>query len=208
MRPITDTYSPVTTSAAGLANDVAYSGGGYALTANSAGDGLAHLIIILGNAATDHSGKTFTITGTDADGKAQTEDLAGPNGNVTITSTKYFKTVTAVTVSATTGADTFDIGWNVGAVSKTIPLNWRATQFNVALSVDISGTINFDVEQTEKEIYGSTVPSALTWTNHATIVNKTADIVSNLTSPSRAVRLSINSVTNGATIALSVIQSG
>ena len=114
------TWTPAVLDAAGLANDVAYSGGGLALTATSAGDNLAHLITILGNAATDHRGKTFTLTGTDADNNPQTESLAGPNGNVTISFTKYFRTVTAVTISATTGADTFDVGYTAVAVSQSI----------------------------------------------------------------------------------------
>ena len=110
-------YTNTALSADGIANDVAYSGGGYALTDDGADDDLGHLITILGNAATNHSAKTFTITGTDANDKSLTEGIAGPNGNVTVTSTKYFKTVTSVTVDSTTAGDTFDIGWTAGAVS-------------------------------------------------------------------------------------------
>src|SRR5687768_15808804 len=104
MDKIVITGTSAALDADGLANNVAYSGGGYALTANDAGDSLAHKITILGNAATNHSAKTFTVTGTGANGKALTEDLAGPNGNVTVTTAGYFLTVTSVTVSATTGA--------------------------------------------------------------------------------------------------------
>ena len=50
--------------------------------------------------AGDDSGDTFTVTGTDVNGDAQTEDITGANAG-TATGTKYFKTVTQI---ATDGA--------------------------------------------------------------------------------------------------------
>lgn len=141
-------YTNVALDAAGLANNVAYSGGGYALTANDAGDSLGHLITILGNAATNHSAKTFTVTGTDANGNAQTEGIAGPNGNVTVTTTKHFKTVTSVTASADTGADTFDIGWTATAVSPWVFLTKFAyNNFLIGFGcVVVSGSPSYSVQ--------------------------------------------------------------
>jgi len=54
----------------------------------------ARLITIA--SASDDSGRTFTITGTDVNGNAQTETIAGPA--TTVTGTLYFRTVTQVTV--------------------------------------------------------------------------------------------------------------
>ena len=45
--------------------------------------------------ADNNSADTFTITGTDNDGESITEDVTGPN-NSTVYSTKFFKTVTAI----------------------------------------------------------------------------------------------------------------
>ena len=45
--------------------------------------------------AGDDSGDTFTVTGTDVNGDAQTEEITGANAG-TETGTKYFKTVTQI----------------------------------------------------------------------------------------------------------------
>lgn len=167
----------------GLANDVAYSGGGYALTANDAGDSLAHLITILGNAATNHSAKTFTVAGTGPGGEAQTEGIAGPNGVATVTTTKHFLTVTSVTVSATTGADTFDIGWTAESVSAWKVTDTRVEAFNIGFGcVVVSGTPTYSVQQT----YGD---ASLTAFNHATVSAETTSQEGVYTSPVQAIRL-------------------
>jgi len=204
-RPMFYSYTPADDDANGLADDVAYAGGGYVLTANDAGDDLAHIITILGNAATNHSGKTFTVTGTDSDGFPQSEGIAGPNGVATVSTTKYFLTVTSVTVSATTGADTFDIGWTDVCIGPTVPLNRMETDFQVSLGVDISGTINFTVQHCLRDIRAAN-PSTLTWWPHATLVSKTADTDGNYASPVSATRLLINSSTSGATINFQILQ--
>jgi hypothetical protein len=200
-------FSPVTTSAAGLASAVAYSGNGYTLSATSAGDNLAHLITVGGLAATDHSAKTITVTGTDAENNALSENIAGPNGVATVTTTKYFKTVTSVTISATTGADTFNIGWNVGAVSQCLPLDIRCVPFSVGLMTDISGTINYTVQHTMQDILKTVAAVNATWiANAAPMSGATADQTSNYSTPVTGTRLLINSVTNGATIQYDVLQ--
>ena len=48
--------------------------------------------------AGDDSGDTFTVTGTDVNGDAQTEDITGANAG-TATGAKYFKTVTQIAAS-------------------------------------------------------------------------------------------------------------
>ncbi|HLA14759.1 MAG TPA: hypothetical protein VJZ25_07025 [Gemmatimonadaceae bacterium] len=56
--------------------------------------------------AGDLSARTFTITGTDKDGAAQTEDIVGPDTTPTTnTGTKHFQTVTDVSVDGTVGTD-------------------------------------------------------------------------------------------------------
>lgn len=193
---VTSTYTFSAASTNGIANDVAYSGGGLALTAAGATDGCAHPITILGNAATNHAAKTFTITGTDANGVAITNDIAGPNGVATVTSTKRFKTVTSVTVSATTGADTFDIGWTALASTPWVTLNTRACPFAVGVgAVLVSGSANYDLEHTYDEI--DTNATAQVAYNNATMAAKTASFDVGITYPVKAVRLDINSHTSG-----------
>lgn len=186
---ITGTSSAL--DANGLADDVAYSGGGFALTANDAGDSLAHKITILGNAATNHSAKTFTITGTGANGATLTEALAGPNGVVTVTSTKYFITVTSVTVDSTTGADTFDIGWTADAVSAWTQVERRVPVFNIGFGCVISGTPTYGVQHT--------YDNGTTAFNHATVTGETTNQEGVITNPVQAIRL-IWSAAGGVTL--------
>ena len=44
----------------------------------------------------DNSGNTFTITGTDGNGDAQTEDLTGPNAAATVNSVNKYLTITSI----------------------------------------------------------------------------------------------------------------
>jgi hypothetical protein len=204
MRPNQITYTPADDSAAGLGDDLADSAAGvFTLTATAADDGLAHLVTILGNAATNHSNKTFTVTGTNANGAAQTEDITGPNGVATVASTKYFLTVTSITVAATTGADTFDFGWTDDIVGPTYPLDWRSP-YAANIYVDISGTIDFDIQQTFDNVLAGDTPS---WVAISALDSKTADTYGNAAVGATAIRLLLNSLTAGATIKITTNQA-
>ena len=73
-----------------------------ALASNSS---LNSFITIKNGDTTDNSTHTFTVTGTDVLGNAQTETITGKNGNGEVaTGTKIFKTVTAVATSADSGS--------------------------------------------------------------------------------------------------------
>jgi hypothetical protein len=99
-----------TANASGFA--AAVTGATWTLTSTAPTDGHERLVTITGLTATDHSGLSATITGTDANDLVQTETVTLPNGAVAVTSTYYFKTVTNVSPSETIGADTMNIGWN------------------------------------------------------------------------------------------------
>lgn len=177
------TGTSVALNAAGLANDIAYVDGGYVLTANDAADSLAHLITILGNAGTNHSAKTFTITGTGPNGQAQTEGIAGPNGVATVTTAKYFLTVTSVTVDSTTGGDTFDIGWTAASVSAWVFVEDRVVAFNIGFGcVKGTGSPTYTVQHTYDK--------GVTAFPHGVVVSKTASLDGVYTSPIDAIRLS------------------
>ena len=215
MRSRTLSYTPADDDTDGFAND--QTGATCTLAATSAGDGMAHLVIITNNSAVDHSdnSETFVLTGTDADGFAQTETIAGPAASVTTTSTKYFKTLTSVVPSITWVTDTYDVGWTDDVVSKTYPLDYRKkAPFQVGLGVDVSGTISYTVQFLNEELRplqpstAATAPSTMKWWNHEVLTSLTADAFSNITVPVTAVRLLINSLTTGATIALQVNQGG
>lgn len=201
MRPIKFTYTPADDDTDGYANDIT-GAGPFTMTVTTAGDSLAHLTSI--DSGSNLSAITFTVTGTDADGKVQTEAITGPNAT-TVYGTKYFKTVTTVSASSTLGVNTADIGWKDDSVGPTFPLNWRQANFQVSLGVDISGTINYTVEHCLDDIRAAT-PSTLKWWPHASLASKTADSDGNYSSPVTATRLHVNSLTAGATAAFTITQ--
>ena len=203
MRLVSLLFTPEAANTTGYLSNA--TGATWTLTTTTADDGLAHLTTILNDSATDHSGKTALITGTDADGNAQTETLALPAASVTSTGVKYFKTISSIVPSATIGGDTMDLGWSAVAISKTVPLNYIATPFSISLSVVVTGTINYTVQHVFQDIYAA-FPSTLTWFNQMTLVTDTTNGDSNYAFPVRGTRLLINSVTAGATIRFTINQ--
>lgn len=204
MAPVVFTYTPLDDDTDALANDIT-GAGPWVPTTTVLSDGLAHLISI--NSAAELAGITFTLTGTDADGFAQTEDVVGPGAGLTVYSTKFFKTLTGVSASGTLGASTADIGYKDDCVSPTYPLNWRESSFGVSLGVNVEGTINYTVQHCLQRMSDG-APSTLTWWPHASLVTKTVDADGNYAFPVTATRLHVNSLTAGATIAFHIVQGG
>lgn len=204
MRPKRYSYTPADDDTDGIANDLTGAGPWTSgdLVAAGPDDGLAHTISL--TSAANLSGITITVTGTDADGNAQSEAITGPNAN-TVEGTKFFTTITDVSASATLGANTLDIGWSDTMVGPTIPLNWRQESFAVSLAADITGTIDYTVQHCLDDIRSS-YPSLLTWWDHSSMVGDTADSDGNYAFPVSATRLKVNSLTAGATINFHVIQ--
>tara|TARA_R100000808_G_C2135453_1_gene143844 strand:- start:144 stop:758 length:615 start_codon:yes stop_codon:yes gene_type:complete len=90
--------------------------------------------------AGDDSGDTFTVTGTDVNGDAQTEDITGANAG-TATGTKYFKTVTQI---ATDGASAGDVSAGVNASAGDVIFAGRSRLKGVfTVNSATAGTINF-----------------------------------------------------------------
>lgn len=91
---------------------ISVTGGTWGITTFTSTDGAAQTFRIFNQTATDHSAKTVTIVGTDANGAAQSEVLAMPAGTGTnpfAYSVKKYLTVTSLTPSATIGADTMKV---------------------------------------------------------------------------------------------------
>lgn len=194
----TQSYTSAAASANGLAAAVAYAAGGYALSATSAGDSLAHPVTVTGIAVTNHSGKTFTVTGTNENDQPLSQNIAGPNGAVTVTTTAYFKTVSSITVSSTTGVDTFNIGWAVGAIGAWIrPVLETNAPLNIGIGCTVgAGTPNFGIRYT----YDGSA-----WFNHASLAAKTANADGAITAPVAAFQLIW---TAAGQVTLTAMQSG
>lgn len=176
-------------------------------------DGLAHRLDIIDVSTVDQSGATFTVTGTDADGKAQTEAITGPGSGATVESTKYFLTVSSVTIASPAEACTVDMGTVDEVASKTLVLDCYDPEPAV-VQVDVTGTINYDVQVTLQDPFNAAAApftlsdqEDLAWFNDANFGAKTADLLDNLADPGvRAMRVVTNSYTDTAELQVYVVQ--
>ena len=105
------------------------------------GDARRVLVTTAGN----ETGKTITITGTDANGNIQTDTVSLPNTSTVYTSLDFL-TVTGITISATAAAAII-VGTNGIGGSRWVRLNDFAPS-NISIQCDVSGTVNFTVQST------------------------------------------------------------
>lgn len=154
--------------------------------------------------AANESARTFTITGTDADGKALTETMTGPNISTAETA-GYFKTVTSITSDDDTAGAVY-FGTVDEVMSITFPLDYRNTEA-ATYAVDVTGTINFTVEESFEKIQSLTAPSQdASWHSLSALASKTADTVSVGTINATAVRIKVNSHSSAAELQLHISQ--
>jgi hypothetical protein len=200
MRPIIlGPYTPAVASTTAFnAQGFNSTGAAVAPTTTSTSDNLAHYVTLTSPAQATLAGITFTITGTDPDGHAISEAIAGPASASTVTSTKFFKTVTTIQPSATMGALTLAVGIAVTAISPTIALtNSPAT---AGMTVAITGTINYTVYETFANVY-THIPSSVS-TPITALTSKSANTSGSTTVSATGVILLVNSVTAGATFTI------
>lgn len=175
-------------------------------------DGLGHIIVITDESADTQTDVTFTITGTDPNGDAITNTITGPGSGLTVVSSKYFKTVSAVSVSsAQGGSETVNIGTRgttLSAASQAIPLDWRSP-VAAAVDVTVSGTINFTVQETFSNLLTSTNASGnINWHDVSALASKSANTTAQLSVGARGVRVLINTFSSGASLKVVIDQPG
>ncbi|GAF77392.1 unnamed protein product [marine sediment metagenome] len=153
--------------------------------------------------AGDDSGDTFTITGTDADGKSQTEDLAGSSGAPgTAESIKYYKTVTSVSTDGA-AAGNVSVGTVDEFVTNTIPIETSNSSAATVSLERFSGTISVIVEETF---------SKLQYTDSIEFVDSPLGVTasaasSNMSLHASGVRLKCGSYTSGAELRMVINQN-
>lgn len=110
----------------------------------------------------DLSDTLFTVIGTDANGLPQSEDITGPN-NDTVSTTKLFKTITAISVATTQTytTETVDVGnpdtpsFGTGA---WWPLDIYVPNQVTTISVnELSGSITYSVEYTNEDPFDTSI---------------------------------------------------
>lgn len=204
---ITLVYTPATPSLTYFASNV--TGATWTLTNTDTPDRLAHTVSIRNDSATDHSGKTAIIIGTDANGKSQTEVIALPGASATVESTLFFKTLVSVTPSASIGASTMDIGFTDTFASQILPLDWRAINNITVFSFTVTGTINYTLQNTVYDVQ-AIEPNSIVWQNTEDpyMVSATIDAIRSYYAPVKAIRIIINSYSAGATLTFNCIGNG
>ena len=195
-----NTIAPVVAN--GTRYAAAATGATWTLGQTTTTDGVAHTVTILNKTTTNHSSKTALITGTDANGIAQTETVALPDNSGTTTSTKYFKTVSSIVPSATIGADTMDLGFGTVCVTPWVVLDYKRNIFNVAHWLLITGTANVTVECAPEETY-----PPVNICSDATLAAKTSTAYAALTVRTKYVRAKINSFSASASLTY-VVEEG
>src|SRR3569623_1509483 len=172
MRPINKTSTTADDSTTGY-KTAATGAGPFTKTTTSPVDGLAHLVSLSSTAIL--SAISMTLTGTDAEGRAQTEVVTGPN-NTTVYGTKYIATLTSVSASATLGANTMNVGFKDESVSPALPVSWRTNPFELGMAFDVSGTVNYTVQHCFENVLDPNLPpSTFTWFDHETLTTQTTD---------------------------------
>lgn len=139
----------------------------------------------------------FTVYGTDYAGNSITDTITGISGS-TVATTLNFLTVTRIAASATTGAETVTAGTNGVGASQPVVLDIYLPFGNTA-SVDTTGTVNYSVQVTNSDPFGS--PSTpMNWVAYpgGALTSQTGDVTATTASAYRAARLLTNSGTGNA----------
>lgn len=159
---------------------------------------------VLVTTASNESAKTITIYGTDANGQAINESMTGPNAT-TGTTTGYFRTITRVAVSAAFTGNV-KVGTNGVGATRPVALNTYGRP-EVSIQVDVSGTVNFTVQQTLDDI-NEVGRTSVDWFSHpdSALAAATAAAQGNYAYVPRLVRCKMNSGTGTAT--MTILQAG
>lgn len=200
--------SPATPDDDGISNSQTPAAGGVqslTITGALAADGIATLDVprrVLITSAGNDSGHSFVVTGT-ADGqRVISETVTGPNTTTTYT-TKDFKTVTSVTISAN-AAGAIKVGTNQVMSTPWIPVD-RYGAASLGVDVKVSGTANYTIEHTMDDPFSmaptnDTGDVALTPFAHPVLQQLAANANGYYDFPITAVRLTLNSYTGSPTV--------
>lgn len=209
MRPIFATVGPLASASANAICLSQTPAGAGALTLNGAlvSGSVATLDVarrVLITCVGNETGKTFTLTGTSYNDRVQSETLAGPNAT-TVQSVLDYKTVTSITISAA-AAGAITVGTNSVASSRWLRLdNWAFPQ--VAIQCDVTGTVNYTVQQTLDDPNNENLPyspALVNWVNHpdSNLVGATATVQGNYGYAPLFARVTLNSGTGTVTMTL------
>jgi hypothetical protein len=125
-------------AAAAVGNNAALTIGGALASGGACAFNAGRVVTIL--SAGDDSAKSFTVTGTDVNGDAQTESITGANAG-TATGAKYFKTVSGISAVGNP-AGNVSAGVNASAGDVAFAGRTRLQGINMVCSAT-AGTLDF-----------------------------------------------------------------
>lgn len=159
------------------------------------------------NSAADFSLTTFTIYGTDSQGRTISESLAGPTAGATVTSTLDYATVTRVASSTALGTDT-RVGTSAVGASQTLPLDIYLPYGSTVSVQLVSGAANYTVQVSNSDPFPADASTALVWSDHpvAALVGASASQIGVTANAYRAMRLLTNSGTG--VLKITITQQG
>lgn len=212
MRPIQISFSATNSTVGGVAASQTPSGAG-AVTINGtlAVNGVVTFAtpqIVTIASTSDISNRTFTITGTDKDTNVISQSaITGPNNN-TVSSTKYFYSVTGATISgAAAGAIT--MGTSGLAICKPIPLDMYASQAQVSVAVATVTAGTYKMQYTYDDIQATTWPNGTqNWTDDSNMTGKTSGYATVLTALPTAIRIVVTTAGSNVAITGQIVQPG
>lgn len=196
-------YEPADADPTGYVND---NGSGadslFALESSGPDDGFAHLITITDTLDAADEGVMVTITGTDENGQEISEVVAAPFGNATVETNAYFASVASIATSVPFSADG-NYGWSAKSVTRPIAMNWRGGV--AGMQITVTGTIDYDFEQTNSDLQNSTA-AAVWFIDDTAHDGATGNLVVRFDANPRFSRFKVNSLSD-ATISVALVQS-
>jgi hypothetical protein len=206
MRPVTLTTNLDNAASSSIAPpQTAPAAGNLVLTPKASAvdsSGAARILVL--TATANEAARTFTFTGTDADGNTISEILVGPNAASAPTVNAY-KTVSSIYVNNNT-VGVVSVGTSSSilvAESKTVVLDFYSRN-GVTVAVEVTGTVNYTVRETFDDILGLGTANAV-WYNPPAFTGKTSNTVASLDVGATGMDIQINSYSNGATVVARII---
>jgi hypothetical protein len=204
-RPIYYAIAPVAADTSGwLASQTRSSAGALIINGTAAGTVLDFARLLSITSTSNLSGLTFTFTGTDAQGRALTETVTGPN-NTTVNSVNYFQTVTAATVSATMSTNNVNVGYTGSLATPLIKIN-HLSRVAAEIAVELqAGTATFSVQETYSKSAGEAGITEI-WFTPSTFSAKSASTLGQIDLHAKAVRLTTSAI-SAPTLSLNIFQN-
>lgn len=149
------------------------------------------------------SALTFTLTGTDQQGRVVSETVTGPNAGTTSSVLNYL-TITQISISGAAGSALTVDTLGTGATTELV-LDKYIAPFSVSINVNVTGTLNYTVQYTFDDVFAK-APGPFTWTAVAALTAQTTTQNSSLSQPVTALRLVTNS--GAGTGLIELVQAG